>query len=143
MTLYPYEHDTPEMAALVVEYDRLEEQQQFCLRRQRTICEQIDETRQGLRPTYPTDQHRVEAGETSPTHHGEPITVGVACDPGRRWLHLGHRAPHTARGGGGYLWGFTDEEVEALLELFRDSGHEIGSHWRSDGGLSVVLEPKS
>lgn len=113
--------------------------------------DELDAARIEQRPTYPTDIQRdgiaaalavCNAGTKPETHHGDPAIPGVATyvhvDGARPWLRVKAGAPYSVHRNRGYLWDFTDDEIEAILNIVRAAGW-TPQHWRADNGLSMNL----
>lgn len=138
--------------ALEQDYRDLDNQIHQLHQTQREIADEINRRRAARKPTFPTQGQReglVEAArqirerQQGKCIHGDPVGPpddpnAVKVDGARPWLAVAHGAPMTFRGGGGRLWGFTDEDVEALLAIIRDLiDDEIADWWRHDYGVSV------
>ncbi len=141
------ETTTPEtLAALWRDVDQTCE----ALRRHhRDFGHRIDAMRVEARPVFPTaDQlkgidvalDRIERGVKPKSHHGEHTSYPVTVDGARGWLSVNDLAPYSMNRGG-KLWGFTDDEVEVFLTIFRDLGWVVEKSWRHVSGLSIVIRP--
>jgi hypothetical protein len=150
VSLWPQDDDDTETRLLVERYRANEIEQLKMIDTQRRICEEVDAIRLTKRPTYPTEEQRaglVEATrrigerEVPASHHGDPTpTYAVVVDGRRGWLNIRHGAPVGARKVGS-LWDFTDEDIEAFLEILKGEGHywRILRWWRCDGGVSIEV----
>lgn len=129
----------------------IQESQQHLRAVERRLREHGDAIAIAARPTYPTGEQiagieeaarRIRAGETPESHHGvgvgpvgSPYIVTVHGVSG--WLRVKVGAPYRLTRQGERLWDFTDEEVEAILDVVRAQGLTVDHHWRADNGLSI------
>jgi hypothetical protein len=145
MSVHAHPGDTQPMSDLIAYSRRLDETINALRADQRRAEETLDKLRLAARPTYPTDEQRAGLAEASrrmgdrvpaSTHHGDPTpTYAVVVDGAERWLNIRHGAPNDRKGY--HLWWFTDEEVEAFLDILKADAWRIEKWWRCDGGISI------
>jgi len=114
------------------------------------VARAIDAQRLAAKPRFPTDEQRagiaeaarrIHAKETAKDHLGDPTpTYAVVVTGHDGWLHIRHASPYQQRGGG-YLWGFTDDDIHAFMDLLDEQGLLIATWWRSDRGVSLRTFP--
>ena len=118
---------------------------------------EIDDLRLAAKPEFPTADQvdgikaaliLIEQDYKPKSHHGDPIggdytsPVRVGNHGFNGWLSVHHRSPYSKRRMGGKLWGFTEDEQEALLRVVRDEGFTVYDSWPHDNGLSIVTNRK-
>lgn len=150
MSAWPQDGDNEEARALVRRARLIDEGISTLHVKQRAIEVRLDEIRREARPEFPTPEQiaglaeatrRMGELEVPSSHHGDPTpTYAVVVDGARRWLNIRHGAPPSARNGE-RLWDFTDEEIEAFLDILKGEDHcwTILRWWRCDGGISVEV----
>lgn len=110
------------------------------------ISQKIDALNLEERPSYPTDEQRagiteaarrIKAQEKASSHLGDPTpTYAVVVRGPENWLSIRHDAPYKHRSGS-KLWGFSEAEIQTLLDLVMDEGLVVTGHWAHDDGISV------
>lgn len=116
---------------------------------QRGLVADIQAEQRTAKPAFPTDEQRagvreaarrIRLAEAPASHHGDPcLTYAVKVDGARGWLSIGHGAGLIFGGDGGRVWWFTEQDVDALLDLVRAAGLEPVYHWTHDTGVSIEV----
>ncbi len=119
---------------------------------QKALREEIDALRRAERPeVFPTPEmveglldacEKVKSGYREKSHHGDHVggNVSVNASEGRIMAHAG--AKHALCGEYGYyLWSFTDEEVESILQVLKGRGNMVIKTWwrHNTNGISVLV----
>lgn len=99
------------------------------------------------RPTYPTTEIRlaleravkaVKAREVPKSHMGRDLGSGVSVHG--EWAHIfvAHLAPY-GRAANGYLWNFTEPEVQRMREHIESFGVKLDTDWTYAQGHTFVI----
>lgn len=134
--------------------EQIEVERATLARQERVVRQQIDEIVRLRRPTYPTPDQReaitaaadiIRKQQKPESRHGDsPLpgrSVGVLVDGKNRWMSVEHRAPYAKANRSAYLWSFTDEEIESILDAVRAEGLTVVEHWGHGKGISIRTAP--
>ena len=149
-----YGHEiSEEIAKLIRAYKSYEEDIWDLRAKQRDITSAVNRLWVSeSKPNFPTPGHidgiknaihLIREGARQKDRHGDscdPEKEGwVKVETSRRWMSVEHKAPLGFQTGGGRLWGFTDEDLDAFREIIEGSGADIFDWWKHDLGVSYIL----
>lgn len=106
-----------------------------------------DEFELRQRPTYPTTEIRlaleraveaVKAREVPKTHMGRRLGAGVTVHGEWAHIYVKHLAPY-GRAANGYLWNFTEPEIQRMREHIESFGVKLDTDWTYDQGHAFVI----
>lgn len=99
------------------------------------------------RPMYPTTEIRlaleraveaVKSREVPKTHMGRELGAGVFVHGEWAHIYVKHLAPY-GRASNGYLWNFTEPEIQLMREHIEAFGVKLDTDWRNDRGHTFVV----
>ncbi|AWY05672.1 hypothetical protein SEA_OLINDD_102 [Microbacterium phage OlinDD] len=107
----------------------------------------LDEFELRQRPTYPTTEIRlaleraveaVKAREVPKSHMGRQLGAGVTVHGEWAHIYVAHLAPY-GRAANGYLWNFTEPEVQRMREHIEAFGVKLDTDWAYAQGHTFVI----